>query len=59
MLPETYHYPLVPEEMLGIDKPEGMLFVKLVEAEHLPRCDWFSAPDGYVKYALHHLSLFL
>ncbi|KAK9807354.1 hypothetical protein WJX73_005591 [Symbiochloris irregularis] len=49
VLPQAFVYPLVDSAHLGIEKPEGMVFVKLIEATNVPRMDLFSDSDPYVK----------
>ena len=49
MLPEGFVYPLVDVSDLGIEKPQGMLFINLIEATNVPRMDLFSDSDGFVK----------
>ncbi len=34
---------------LGVETPKGILFVKLLEAEHVPKMDVLSKSDPYVK----------
>ena len=46
-----YVLPLVDTSDLGVEKPQGMVFVKLIEATHVPRMDLFSDSDCFVKYA--------
>ena len=31
-------------------RPKGILFVKLIEAKHVPKMDVFSQSDAYVRY---------
>ena len=34
---------------LGIETPQGILFLQLLEAEHVPRMDLLSKSDPYCK----------
>ena len=49
VLPERYTIPLVDAQNFGIEMPQGMLFVKLIEATGIPRMDLFSKSDPFVK----------
>ena len=49
VLPERYTFPLVDAQNFGIEMPQGMLFVKLIEATGVPRMDLFSKSDPFVK----------
>lgn len=48
MLPDKYIIQLTDND-LGIETPKGILFVKLLEAENVPRMDLLSKSDPYVK----------
>lgn len=56
MLPDKYVVKLVDGD-LGIETPRGILFVKLLEAENVPKMDVLSKSDPYVKCAAHPLRL--
>ena len=56
VLPQAFVYPLVDSTHLGIEKPEGMVFVKLIEATNVPRMDLFSESDPYVKWGFSNSS---
>ena len=49
VLPERYTFPLVDAQNFGIEMPQGMLFVKLIEATGIPRMDLLSKSDPFVK----------
>lgn len=49
VLPESFVWPLVDVASLGIEKPQGMLFIKLLEATNVPRMDMFTDSDCFVK----------
>lgn len=51
VLPESFVWPLVDVASLGIEKPQGMLFIKLLEATNVPRMDMFTDSDCFVKCA--------
>ena len=51
VLPESFVLPLVDSSDLGIEKPQGMVFVNLIEATDVPKMDLFSQSDGFVKCA--------
>ena len=53
MLPERFVIPLVDAANFGIEMPQGMLFVKLIEATGVPRMDLLSKSDPYVQCAPH------
>lgn len=46
-LPDRYTYEIVPDS--GMQKPRALLTVRLIEAEHVPRTDWLSKTDPFVK----------
>ena len=46
VLPDKYVVPLTDSE-LGIQMPKGILFVHLLEAEHVPRMDLLGKSDPY------------
>ncbi|BDA48413.1 Synaptotagmin-2 [Coccomyxa sp. Obi] len=48
VLPDQYTVQLT-DSALGIQTPKGILFVKLLEAEHVPKMDVLSKSDPYVK----------
>ncbi len=48
VLPDKYVVPFT-DAGLGIETPTGILFVKLLEAEHVPKMDVLSKSDPYVK----------
>lgn len=48
MLPDKYVVQLM-EGAMGFETPKGIVFVKLLEAEHVPRMDMLSKSDPYVK----------
>lgn len=59
VLPDSYVWPLIDHSNLGIEVPQGMLFINLIEATHVPRMDLFSDSDGFVKCAHYtHLRSF-
>ena len=37
----------------GVQTPKGMLFITLIEAEHVPRVDLLSKTDPFVKCGQH------
>lgn len=47
VLPDKYVVKLTDAE-LGVDPPQGILFVKLIEASNVPRMDMLSKSDPYV-----------
>lgn len=48
VLPDKYVVQL-KEGDLGFQTPKGIIFVKLLEAENVPRMDMLSKSDPYVK----------
>jgi hypothetical protein len=50
VLPDKYIVRLT-ESDLGIEMPKGVLFVKLMEAENVPKMDVLSKSDPYCKCA--------
>ena len=51
MLPERFIIPLGDTANFGIEMPQGMLFVKLIEATGIPRMDLLSKSDPFVQCA--------
>ena len=49
VLPDKYIIRMTDAE-LGVERPKGFLFVKLIEAENVPKMDLLSKSDPYVKY---------
>ncbi|KAK9815210.1 hypothetical protein WJX72_000038 [[Myrmecia] bisecta] len=47
VLPESYMLPFISGD-LAIDKPKGMLIVKVKEARNVPKTDWFALSDPFV-----------
>ena len=47
VLPDKYVVKLTDAE-LGVEPPQGILFVKLIEASNVPRMDMLSKSDPYV-----------
>lgn len=47
MLPDRYIHEIVADG--GVPKPKALLTVTLLEAENVPRVDWLSKTDSYVK----------
>lgn len=43
----------------GVEKPKALLYVQLIEAKNVPRIDWLSKTDPYVKYVCSHLQAFV
>ncbi|EIE27751.1 hypothetical protein COCSUDRAFT_45975 [Coccomyxa subellipsoidea C-169] len=48
VLPDKYVVQLM-EGAMGFETPKGIVFVKLLEAEHVPKMDMLSKSDPYVK----------
>jgi hypothetical protein len=48
VLPDKYTVQLTDAD-LGIETPKGILFLQLLEAEHVPRMDLLSKSDPYCK----------
>ncbi|KAL0027376.1 hypothetical protein WJX79_006298 [Trebouxia sp. C0005] len=49
VLPEGLTVPLTPGRVDGLVVPAGMVYVRLIEATHVPRLDWYTRPSPYVK----------
>ena len=47
MLPRGYTIEIVKGG--GLEGPRGILFITLIEAQHLPKTDTFSKTDCYVR----------
>lgn len=48
MIPEGYVLPLVDGDLAYVDLPQGILFVRLIEAVNVPKTDWLGRCDPYV-----------
>lgn len=48
VLPEGLTVPLDPTAAKA-DVPKGILYVRVLEAKHLPWLDWLTLPDAYVR----------
>lgn len=49
VLPEGLTVPLTPGRVDGLVVPAGMVYVRLIEATHVPRLDWYTRPSPYVN----------
>ena len=47
MLPRGYTVEIVKGG--GLEGPRGILFITLIEAQHLPKTDMFSKTDCYIR----------
>ncbi|KAK9917790.1 hypothetical protein WJX75_008296 [Coccomyxa subellipsoidea] len=47
VLPDRYTVEIVPDS--GMQTPKGLLFITLIEAVHVPRVDWLSKTDPFIK----------
>jgi len=48
-LPQKYTYALDPQRLAALEAPQGMLTVRLLAAEHVPRMDMLGKTDCFCK----------
>ena len=53
VLPEHYFYPLDPGAP-DLQRPVGVLHVRIIEASHIPRMDLFGGSDTFVESYVRH-----